>query len=205
MTVRHDHVLALPVQFTQELDRRLDGPFDLLLASHFLLDQRFVSNSVWLPRHASSTWLGECQARHYLAPRLLTHFSREEQPFDYATSSRSLMAAYHNPNPITLETEYRTFKVPEEVLAILRSSRKKRKMTVREFVQEAIDSELPDLLQDLKRVLPRRTGPRRPARLPLTKKLLESLRQGSDGTGVPASRLLLASIERAAQRRKKRT
>jgi hypothetical protein len=56
----------------------------------------------------------------------------------------------------------------------------------------------------LREQLPVAGGEVRPARLPLTVRLLEALKRAGDETGLPASRLLLACLARAARRKRRR-
>ncbi len=87
------------------------------------------------------------------------------------------------------------------------AKRKQFGLTVAEFLSQAIGHELPKIATDLEKVgLPASTsGQDRPARLPLSDELLRSLKSASGTTGVPASRLLVACINRATRRKRKWT
>jgi hypothetical protein len=114
------------------------------------------------------------------------------------------MPGEHRDNPVTRETVYRVYHLPEDLRSALRERRQVMGQTVREFVAYAIETELPGLVQLLREQLPVPGGEVRPARLPLTERLLEALKQAGDETGLPASRLLLACLARAARRKRRR-
>lgn len=102
-------------------------------------------------------------------------------------------------------TIFRTFRVPQELRDAMNARRKAKKMTVRDYVQHAIETELAKLVISLERELPSQAGARRrPARLPMTEELLAKLRKASQQTGVPSSRLLLACLTRAARAKRRK-
>jgi hypothetical protein len=114
------------------------------------------------------------------------------------------MPAKHRPNPKTQETIYRVYRVPEPLRKAMRQRRAQRDQTVQEFIQTAVEDELPRLVESLGKL---HIGPAdpdsRPAKLPLNERLLATLRQASIETGLSQSQLLLASL-RAATSRKRR-
>jgi hypothetical protein len=114
------------------------------------------------------------------------------------------MAAQHRDNPVTQETVWRVYQLPEELRRALRQRRQSLGQTLREYLSYAIETELPGLLAVLREHLPASPGLARPARLPLTERLLEALRSGGAETGLPAARLLLACLDRAARRKRRR-
>lgn len=110
------------------------------------------------------------------------------------------MAAKKRPNPKTAMTVYRTFRLDEQTREVMKSSRKAKGLTVASFLETAITKQLPEIVEELIQVgvPPSLEDAARPARLPMTDKLLMILKQGSEETGVPTTRLLLACIHRAA-------
>lgn len=99
---------------------------------------------------------------------------------------------------------FRTFGIPEDLRAAMTASRKARKQTVRDFIRLAVERELQKLVGRLEREMPNPAGrKRRPARLPMTEELLAELRRASQRTGLPAVRLLLACLGRAARKKKR--
>ena len=78
-------------------------------------------------------------------------------------------------------------------------------LTVAEFFSQAVAHELPRITTDLANAGLPATAPRdaRSARLPLSDERLKALKAASELTGVPASRLLMACISRAARRKRK--
>ena len=112
------------------------------------------------------------------------------------------MPARHRPRPRTIETVHRTYRFPTQTRKGMTQKRKEFEMTVSEFLTLAIDNELPLLGQRIEKLgLPKKTDQSwRPARLPMTDKLLAALKNASESTGIPASRLLLACLTRATRR-----
>lgn len=72
--------------------------------------------------------------------------------------------------------------------------------TVAEFVAAAIEEHLPRIVSELAAIgVPAKIGDRaRPARLPMDPELISALRCGAATTGIPATRLLAACIQRAS-------
>lgn len=101
---------------------------------------------------------------------------------------------------------YRTYRLSEDLRAAILSRRSALDQTVRAFIAEAVDGELPALLEALAAAgLSGPTGPGlRPVRLPLSRRLLESLREAAGRTGIPASHLLRACLGKAARRKRRR-
>ena len=114
------------------------------------------------------------------------------------------MPARHRPKPKTIETVHRTYSFPTDTRKGMTLKRKEFEMTVSEFLTEAISNELPLLEERIEKLgLPKKTDQTwRPARLPMTDKLLAALKDASESTGIPASRLLLGSINRASRRKR---
>lgn len=106
--------------------------------------------------------------------------------------------AKKRPRPRTLETTYRTYRLDEPTRAGMKRKRKREAQTVAAFLESAIKKQLPQIIGELNAVgVPASLEEgARPARLPLTDELVERLRKGSDKTGVPTTRLLVACIQR---------
>jgi len=114
------------------------------------------------------------------------------------------VTALHRDNPVTRDTVWRVYQLPEELHRAVRQRRQALGQTLREFLVEAVATELPGLLVILREHLPAVAGVARPARLPLTEPLLEALRSAGAEAGLPAARLLLACLGRAARRKRRR-
>lgn len=114
------------------------------------------------------------------------------------------MPAKHRPAVRTLQTIYRTYRLLPHIRKDMTDKRKQFGMTVAEFLSQAIVQELPRLARELEQVgLPTVASKQnRPARLPLSDELLKSLKEASNATGVPASRLLVACLTRATRRKR---
>jgi hypothetical protein len=96
------------------------------------------------------------------------------------------------------------YPLPEELRTAMRQRRQALGQSLREFLAEAIETELPGLRAVLREHLPAPGGVLRPARLPLTEPLLEALRSAGTEACLPAARLLLACLGRAARRKRRR-
>jgi hypothetical protein len=114
------------------------------------------------------------------------------------------MPARHRPNPKTLETVYRVYRVSEPIRKAMRQKRVQRNQTVQEFIQVAVADELPRLMESLSKLQIKPADPEaRPAKLPLDERLLASLKKASIDTGLPQSRLLIACLGTAASRKRR--
>jgi hypothetical protein len=114
------------------------------------------------------------------------------------------MPAEHRENEVTRTTVHRVYRLGEGLRRALSARRKELGMTLRAFLADAVESELPALVEVLRAALPTPEGETRPARLPLTDALLGLLRRASGDTGVPAAKLLAACVTRAAARKRRR-
>ena len=83
-------------------------------------------------------------------------------------------------NVRTLQTVYRTYRLPPQIRRDMGAKRKQFGLTVAEFLSQAIGHELPRIATDLEKVgLPASTsGQDRPARLPLSDELLKIAQVG---------------------------
>lgn len=92
-----------------------------------------------------------------------------------------------------------------ELLASLKARREALGQTVKEFIRQAVEMELPEIMETLTETLPPQSGKRsKPARLPLTLEVLATLQDASEEVALPASRLLMAVIDRASRRKRRR-
>jgi hypothetical protein len=89
---------------------------------------------------------------------------------------------------------YRVYDLPEGLRAKLRTKRTKTAATMSEIVQTATADSLPKLVVALRELGFRPSGKTRPARLPMTDDSIRKLKRASKQTGLPACRLLLASL-----------
>jgi hypothetical protein len=114
------------------------------------------------------------------------------------------MTAQHRHNEITRTTIHRVYYLGEELREAMADRRRALGLTLRAFLAEAIEGELPALVEVLCAHLPPPGEKTRPARLPLTEAILGLLRDASTATGVPAAKLLAACLTRAAARKRRR-
>lgn len=89
---------------------------------------------------------------------------------------------------------YRVYDLPEGLRAKLRTKRTKAAATTSQIVQMATADCLPKLVVALRELGFRPGGKTRPARLPMTDDCIRKLKRASKKTGMPACRLLLASL-----------
>jgi hypothetical protein len=90
---------------------------------------------------------------------------------------------------------YRVYRVPDSVREAINS--RAAGQTIRQFIAEVVEHRLPPLVATLAGAGLLKPEMTRPARLPMTRQLLQSLASASEQTGVPASRLLLAILASA--------
>ena len=115
------------------------------------------------------------------------------------------MPAQHRDNKRTQETVYRVFRIPPTVYKAMRKRRTELKMTIAQFLNDAIAHELPKIVSEAESLgLPGQpTEKWQAVRWPLTEELLALLRTASDQVGIPTSRLIVAAVQRANQRRRR--
>lgn len=101
---------------------------------------------------------------------------------------------------------YRVVRLGEPLRQALRSRREATGQTVRAFLAEAVEHELPALVAALGELeISAEVGSAgRPARLPLSAGGLAALRTAAETLGLPASLLLRASLARLARRKRRR-
>ena len=90
---------------------------------------------------------------------------------------------------------YRVFDLPESLRTKLKAKRAKAAATTSEIVQMALAESLPKIVEAHMQTGFSYDGePRRPARIPMTDLCAKNLKKASKETGIPVSRLLLASL-----------
>jgi hypothetical protein len=94
------------------------------------------------------------------------------------------MPAQHRPNEVTRDTIHRVFAVPESLRHAVQARRQTLGQTLRLFLVEAVEVELPRIVQALREALPAFAGERRPCRVPLNATLLTALHAAAGETGV---------------------
>jgi hypothetical protein len=97
-------------------------------------------------------------------------------------------------------TVYRTYPLDEQLRERMSAYRESHGQTTAAFLANAILEHLPRLVTELQAVgIPASNGSARPTRLPMDQTTLDVLKQGSQATGIPATRLLAACIQRASR------
>ena len=100
---------------------------------------------------------------------------------------------------------FRVYRLPKSLRVECSKSRAARDQTVADFVTMAVEQELAGLLGDVRVLFSGRfTGPKGPARLPISDQSLADLKDASK-LGVPAATLLEMCLSRAANSAPKRT
>jgi len=90
---------------------------------------------------------------------------------------------------------YRVYDLPESLRTKLKAKRTRAAATTSQIVQMALAESLPKIVEALMQTGFSFDGePRRPARIPMTDLCAKKLKKASMETGIPVSRLLLASL-----------
>ena len=80
-----------------------------------------------------------------------------------------------------------------------------RAQTIREFIQAAVETELPKITKSLDELgIGPMGGDGKPTRLPLTDAILDQLRAAAETTGLPGTLLLAACLRLSAGRKRVR-
>lgn len=102
------------------------------------------------------------------------------------------------------ETVFRVYRLSEDLRKKVKAARDTRQMTFKGFIQGAVEQELPSLVTQLVGLGIKAKGTSRPARLPVSDRVLIQLREGSENTGVPATVLLHACLALSSGRKRVR-
>lgn len=100
------------------------------------------------------------------------------------------------------ETVFRVYRLSEDLRKKVKAARDMRQMTLKGFIQGAVEQELSSLVTQLVGLGIKAKGTSRPARLPVSDRVLSQLREGSENTGVPATVLLQACLTLSSGRKK---
>lgn len=99
---------------------------------------------------------------------------------------------------------HRVYRVPESLREALAQAREKRELTIRGFIAEAVQQELPEIVETLAAMgLEKRTD-LRPVRWPIDPATLKAVAYAAEQTGVDQSKLLLACLHVASGRKRRR-
>lgn len=99
---------------------------------------------------------------------------------------------------------HRVYRLPEALREAIGQAREKRELTIRAFIAEAINQELPDIVQQLASLGIERHSDLRPARWPIDEAALKTLAYAAEQTGIDQSKLLLACLHVASSRKRRR-
>lgn len=103
-----------------------------------------------------------------------------------------------------VDTNFRVYNMPETLRESYKKARDKRSVSTQEFITQAVGDELPALTKSLTQLCIVAAEDTRPDRLPMTDELLADLREASDATGLPQSTLLLACLNLASARKRRK-
>lgn len=101
-------------------------------------------------------------------------------------------------NPQTIKTIYRVYKIGESTRNCLKVGRESAETTNQKYLEMTVAAELPKLVDKLTNLFAM-SGVRRPARLPLSRSLIDTLNQASGTVGIPATKLLVACLHLGAE------
>ena len=115
------------------------------------------------------------------------------------------MPARHRENAKTMATYYRVYRLNSSLREKMNKARAKRGQTVRDFIVDAVETELPRLTKALADLgIVASSGDERPARLPMSQETLEGLKKSSAETGLPQSVLMECCLGLSAERKRRR-
>ena len=99
----------------------------------------------------------------------------------------------------------RTIKVPASVWQAAKVTAEKKGITLRQFIEDAVRTELADLIVGLRKLGVRtECQPNKVVRVPISDATLDLTRHGREQTGLPAILMLALCMQRAAGRRRGR-
>ena len=102
---------------------------------------------------------------------------------------------------------YRVWKIDARLKEAITESRQAQELTLRDFVSEAVASELPDLVLRLSElgVAVEDITSIAPVRYPMTESTLKALRYASQASGLDQSQLVVACLRLATRRKRRRS
>ena len=109
------------------------------------------------------------------------------------------------PNPVTASTTFRVYRVSKSLRTRMDETRTTRKQTLREFIETAVESELPKIIKGLGEAgIEPMDGDAKPARWPMTDAVLSELRAASEQVGIPGTTLLTTCLRLSVRRKRVR-
>ena len=99
---------------------------------------------------------------------------------------------------------HRVYRIPESLRGAIGAAREKRELTIRGFIAEAVQQELPDIIDLLTNLGIEKHSELRPVRWPVDPAVLQTLAYASEQTGIDQSKLLLACLFLASNRKRRR-
>ena len=102
---------------------------------------------------------------------------------------------------------YRVWKIDAGLKEAITEARRAREQTLREFVSEAVASELPDLVLRLSElgIAVEDATSIAPVRYPITESALKALRYAAQASGLDQSQLVVACLRLATRRKRRRS
>ena len=101
---------------------------------------------------------------------------------------------------------FRVWKLDADLKQAIAEKRASRKQTVREFIAESIQHELPGVVRELATLGVSADGSESvtPVRLPMLESSLAALRDASQASGLDQSQLIVACLRQATRRKRRR-
>jgi hypothetical protein len=105
------------------------------------------------------------------------------------------------------QVTYRVWKIDAALKEAVSEKRQAREQKLREFIAEAVATELPDLVSQLTElgIAIEDSASVAPVRYPMTESTLRALRFASHGSGLDQSQLIVACLRLAIRRKRRRT
>jgi hypothetical protein len=122
-------------------------------------------------------------------------------------TTKERQSAKRVPKRSESESTFRVWKLGTSLRQEIAEKRQSRDQTIRAFVADSLESELPRLITDLAKlgVSVDHSEHITPVRVQMEKRTLESLRHASQATGLDQSQLFIACLRLASRRKRRRT
>jgi len=99
---------------------------------------------------------------------------------------------------------HRVFYIPEALRESMGTARERLELTIRAFITDSVQKELPDIVQTLSAMGIEKSSDVRPVRWPIDQATLNTLAYAAEQTGIDQSKLLQACLHIASNRKRRR-
>ncbi|MBS0206767.1 MAG: hypothetical protein JSS49_28160 [Planctomycetes bacterium] len=99
---------------------------------------------------------------------------------------------------------HRVYYVPEALRENMGLARERLELTIRAFITDSVQKELPDIVEQLAAMGIEKSSDLRPVRWPIDQATLNTLAYAAEQTGIDQSKLLMACLHIASNRKRRR-